>query len=258
MIPMTFHFAFFRGATDWPWLDFHTLCLKSCKERSGATRIIVHYDRNGSGEAWEAAKDISGIEWRQAPAFFTLNDKPLTDQRVMVDYYRLQVLYEEGGFFCDLDFMFFRNFAPLRHNTAVIGTICQQKKKLGCGLMGCVPGSTFIQAYIDEYKNWTPAEQKKVWVFASVIPWKLSQTHPVTVLKRSAFYPLAWSNKTFWLGENINTKDSYCIHLWESGHPAMTVPLLMKTCIANEIAKVMGETVKPSVVQVRDGILSFD
>jgi hypothetical protein len=258
MIPMVFHFAYFRGATDWPWLDFHTLCLKSCQSRSGAEKIIVHYDRDGEGAAWDAAKAIPNIEWRVATTFYELNGHPLTDQRVMVDYYRLQILYNEGGFFCDLDFMFLKNMTALRHSPAVIGTICQQKKKLGCGLMACVPGSEFIKAYIESYKDWNPAEQKKVWVFASVVPWMLSLKHPVTVLKRSAFYPLAWSNKTFWLGQPINIKNSYCIHLWESGHPHMTVPLLMNTCLAPEIAKVMGEPLKPALVQVRSGILSFD
>jgi len=258
MIPMVFHFAFIRGATDWPWLDFHTLCLKSCVARCGAARIVVHYDRDGAGADWDAARAIPDIEWRVVAPFYELNGHPLTDQRVMVDYYRLQVLYNEGGFFCDLDFMFLKNFTALRHYPAVIGTICQQKKKLGCGLMGAVPGSDFIKAYIESYKDWNPAEQKKVWVFASVIPWQLSLTHPVMVLKRSAFYPLAWSNKTFWLGQAINMRDSYCVHLWESGHPQMTVPLLMKTCIAPEISKVLGEPMVPSIVQVRSGLLSFD
>jgi len=258
MIPMVFHFAFIRGATDWPWLDFHTLCLKSCVARCGAARIVVHYDRDGAGADWDAARAIPDIEWRAVAPFYELNGHPLTDQRVMVDYYRLQVLYNEGGFFCDLDFMFLKNFTALRHYPAVIGTICQQKKKLGCGLMGAVPGSDFIKAYIESYKDWNPAEQKKVWVFASVIPWQLSLTHPVMVLKRSAFYPLAWSNKTFWLGQAINMRDSYCVHLWESGHPQMTVPLLMKTCIAPEISKVLGEPMVPSIVQVRSGLLSFD
>jgi len=255
---MVFHFAFIRGATDWPWLDFHTLCLKSCVARCGAARIVVHYDRDGAGADWDAARAIPDIEWRAVAPFYELNGHPLTDQRVMVDYYRLQVLYNEGGFFCDLDFMFLKNFTALRHYPAVIGTICQQKKKLGCGLMGAVPGSDFIKAYIESYKDWNPAEQKKVWVFASVIPWQLSLTHPVMVLKRSAFYPLAWSNKTFWLGQAINMRDSYCVHLWESGHPQMTVPLLMKTCIAPEISKVLGEPMVPSIVQVRSGLLSFD
>jgi len=255
---MVFHFAFIRGATDWPWLDFHTLCLKSCVARCGAARIVVHYDRDGAGADWDAARAIPDIEWRAVAPFYELNGHPLTDQRVMVDYYRLQVLYNEGGFFCDLDFMFLKNFTALRHYPAVIGTICQQKKKLGCGLMGAVPGSDFIKAYIESYKDWNPAEQKKVWVFASVIPWQLSLTHAVMVLKRSAFYPLAWSNKTFWLGQAINMRDSYCVHLWESGHPQMTVPLLMKTCIAPEISKVLGEPMVPSIVQVRSGTLSFD
>jgi mannosyltransferase OCH1-like enzyme len=258
MIPMTFHFAFFRGATDWPWLDFHTLCLKSCKVRSGAIKIVVHYDRDGSGVAWDAAKDISGIEWRQTELSWAINGQPITDQRIMADYHRLQVLHTEGGFYCDLDFIFLKEFNPLRHYPAVIGVQCKQKMKLACGLIGAIPGSTFIKAYIDSYKDWTPSEEKKVWTFANVIPWKLSQEYPVQVIPRSAFYPVAWSNKTFWQGQAVPIKNAYAIHLWETLHPELSVEILMKTCLAAEIAKITGEPVKPAVVQVREGLLSFD
>jgi hypothetical protein len=130
--------------------------------------------------------------------------------------------------------------------------------KLACGLIGSVAGSTFIKAYIDSYKDWTPKEQDKVWTFANVIPWKLSQEYPVHVIPRSAFYPVAWSNKTFWTGQQIPMKNSFAVHTWESLHPELSIDVLMKTCLAPEIAKIMGTPQKPSIVQVRSGILSFE
>ena len=252
MIPMLFHFAYLGG----DWQDYHTLCLKSCKTRSGATRVVVHYDREGSGAAWEAAKAIQGIEWRQVTIEWSINGHSVSDLHSMTDYYRLQVLLAEGGFFCDLDFVFLKEFNALRHYPAVIGVQCKQKMKLSCGLLGAIPDSTFIKAYIESYKDWTPEE--KTVTFANVVPWRLSQEYPVQVIPRSAFYPVAWSNKTFWQGQPVPLKNSYAIHLWEALHPDLSVDMLKRTCLSADIAKITGEPSKPAVVQVREGLLSFD
>ena len=258
MIPMTFHFAFFRGATNWPWLDFHTLCLKSCIARAGAEKIVVHYDRDGEGDAWTDARTLPNIEWRQTVLDWSIHGKPITDQRIMADYHRLQVLHTEGGFYCDLDFIFLRPFNMLRYYPAIIGTQCKQKKKLACGLIGAIAGSTFIRAYLDEYQKWEPSEEAKVWTFANVIPWTLSETHPVHVLPRVTFYPVCWSNKTFWAGRPHPMKNSYAVHLWETLHPELSVEVLMKTCLAPEIEKILGPSEKPGIVQVRSGLLTFE
>lgn len=258
MIPLVFHFAYFRGKTNWQWMDFHTLCLQSCLSRANPERIIVHYDREGEGTAWEAARALP-IEWRQVTIADTINGFPVTDQRLWVDVYRLGVLQAEGGFFCDLDFVFLKNFEPLRHHTAIIGTQCKQKKKLACGLMGCVPGSAFIQAYLDAYKEWSPAEEKAFWRFANNIPWDLSLKHEVTVLPRVTFYPMAWSNKTFWTGAVPKLKQAYAIHLWESLHPELSMEVLMKTGLAEEIKRILKQpTASVGVITVTSGILSFD
>jgi hypothetical protein len=258
MIPMVFHFCFFQGQSDRQWLDVHTLCLKSCQDRSGVERIIVHYDREGTGEHWNAAKSLSNIEWRATVLDWTINEHQITDYQIMSDYYRLQTLYKEGGFFCNLDFVFLKPFNLLRHYPAVIGTQCKQKMKLSSGLIACVPSSSFVKAYIDSYKEWTPPDQKKSYTFTNDVPWKLSQEYAVHVIPRSGFYPVAWSNKTFWFGQHIPMKNSYAIHLWETLHPELSVDILKKTCLADEISKIMKEPLKHSVVHIRSGILSFD
>ena len=258
MIPLTFHFAFFRGSTNWAWRDYHTLCLRSCNSRAGAEQIVVHYDRDGDGAAWDEAKALPNIEWRLVSPDWSIHGKPVSDQRIMVDYYRLQVLQSEGGFFCDLDFVFLKSFNQIRHYPAVIGTQCKQKKKLACGLIGAIAGSMFVNAYLDEYKNWTVDEERTPWTFANVIPWRLSETYPVYVLPRIAFYPLAFSNKAFWSGLPIQLKSSYAIHLWQPLHPELSVDVLMTTCLAPEIEKLNTPHQVRGIIQVRSGLLTFD
>ena len=255
---MTFHFAFYRGMTDWRWRDFHTLCLKSCQKLSGATRIVVHYDREDSGPLWDAARAIGGIEWRQSTFAATINGHPVHDQRLLCDVYRLQTLWEEGGFFCDLDFVFLKSFEKIRDAQAIIGTQCKQKKKLACGLMGCVPGAAFIRAYLDAYQTWEPDQQKHVWTYANCIPWDLSQKFPVTVLNRPTFYPVAWSNKTFWSGGKTCLKNAYAVHLWETLKPTLTVEDLRKTVLAPVLEQVLDDQPK-GIAQLLPGILlTFD
>jgi hypothetical protein len=124
--------------------------------------------------------------------------------------------------------------------------------------MGCVPGSAFMRAYLDAYKDWTPKEQQKVWTFANIIPWKLSLEHPVCVLPRVVFYPVAWSNKSFWTGAVPKLKNAFALHLWETLHPELSMETLGKTGLAAEIQRILQPAAKESAVSFRSGILSFD
>ena len=255
---MVMHFAFFRGETLFKWRDIHTLCLQSCRFFTGAQKIVVHYDVSGEGDHWNQAVLIPGIEWRNTTFSTTINGHPVTDQRIACDMYRLQTLNTEGGFFCDLDFLFLGSFETLRHHEAVIGTQCKAKQKLCCCLMGSVTGSAFIRAYIDAYKEWTPAEQKKWWKFANTIPWNLAQQHPIHVVARPVFFPWCWSNKKFLQGMPVKVTHSIAMHLWESLHPELTVEDLKKTVIAAVIKELHGETQPTAVSSKPGGLLTFN
>lgn len=235
MIPNVFHFSFFRGPKMFAWRDIHTLCLQTCKNNAGADRIVVHYDIPGEGPAWEEAKSMTCVEWRQVEPDWKVNGHQVTDQRIFCDVYRLKTLLAEGGFYCDLDFLFFKSFYDLRRYRAVIGTQCKAKCKLACGLMGAQPNAEFIEAYLEMYNQWTPEQEKQWWTYANSIPWNLAYIYPVTVLDRSVFYPWAWSDKKFLKGAKIRFEQSLAIHLWEHLHPTMTVEDLKATCIGELI-----------------------
>ena len=255
MIPLVFHFGYFRGSNGWAWRDLHTLCLRTCLANVKPDRIIVHYDRDGEGEHWETARGLPGIEWRLETYEQKVNGYDVSDQRLPADVFRLKTLINEGGFYCDMDFVFLKPFDVLRHHEAMIGTQCKQKMKLACGLMGCEAGSVYLQAYLDKYKSWTPKDAKTFWGFANRVPWDLAQVMPdkVKVCDRVAFYPVTWSNKSFWSGAPIKMVNSYAVHLWESLHPELTVEDLRKTCLRDVIDKL--DTPATGVVCMKPGIL---
>jgi hypothetical protein len=243
-IPMVFHFTYYRGSKDWRWTDIHTLCLKSCQAMTGATKLVVHYDREDSGVDWDAARALANVEWRQREFAASINGHPVTDQRLVHDLHRLRTLWEEGGWYCDLDFVFLKSMEILRHNAAVIGTQCKQKSKLNCALIGAVPGSAFIGAYLEKYMSWTPDLEKTFWIPANNWPWELSQKFHTqcTVLPRPAFYAVAWSNKSFWKGGKTCLRNAYALHLWETLRPGMTVEDLRKTVLSDHLRNLDGET----------------
>lgn len=232
-IPATFHFGYFRGAKNWDWTEIHTLCIKSCHHFAKAETIIVHYDRDGEGPAWDAVKALPYVSWTQVEPTWTQNGVTLTDQRAFNDVFRLRTLYTQGGWYCDLDFIFIKSFEGLAGDAeAVIGIQNKQRKKLAAGLMGCVPGAAFIKAYLDKYENYSEADMKKFWVPANVWPWELSQIHPVKLIERNVLYPFGWSNVLFWSGKPVPLKKARAVHLWESLYKDADEAALLKSCLA--------------------------
>ena len=255
---MVFHFTYFRGTTDWRWSDIHTLCLKSCQKMTGATQIVVHYDREDSGVDWDVARALGGIEWRQRNFEAVINGHPVKDQRLIHDTHRLRTLWEEGGWYCDLDFVFLKSFEKLRHNPAVIGTQCKQKSKLNCALIGAVPGAAFIGGYLAKYQEWSPDLEKSFWIPANTWPWELSHRYPCEVLPRPAFYPVAWSNKSFWKGGKTCVKNSYAVHLWESMKPTLCVESLRSTVLSSHVEAVSDDRAVSTVNLLPAVTLTFD
>jgi hypothetical protein len=254
MIPMVFHFTFFRGTKDWKWTDIHTLALKSCLRHSGAEKAVVHYDRDASGAAWDEARAFGSVEWRLLPVTMGfVNGFPVADQRLSHDMQRLRILWEEGGWYCDLDFVFLKSFEILRHNSAVIGTQCKQKSKLNCALMGAEPGSAFIGGYLAKYREWTPDLEKTFWIPANNWPWELSQKYPCAVLPRPAFYAVAWSNKSFWKGGKTCLRNAYAVHLWETLRPELCVEDLKKTVLEDHVRGLEGE-IQTGVARLLPGL----
>lgn len=250
MIPNIFHFLF----NDDVWNELNTLCLKSCKIKSGAERIIVYCGTPGSGPAWVEAQSIPGIDWNYGHFPCTLNGHIVSDRNVMKQYHGLYKLYLFGGFLCDLNFIFLKSIEEFRHNPVVIGLSCKAKKKLSNDLIGAEPESPFIKDLIDTYKGVNPATEEN-WIKASANDsWMLALQHNVTVLPRPTLFPWCSSNKQFVQGKPVLFKKSHAFRIWNN----VDVATLRKTCLGPTIAEIeSGQT--SSNVSVKSGMLfTFD
>jgi len=220
MIPMVFRFCYYRENA---FTDVHLLCLRSCQQFTNAHRVVVHYNGNGEGPHWDTARALPGVEW-------------IHDAEEGLDF-RLRTLEREGGFFAELDFVFLKSFEALRHHKAVIGIQSLDKQKLCSALIGAVPGCAFIKACIG-------ASEDELW--------NIAKTQDVHVVRRPVFYPLCWSNRTFFKGKQISLKNSVAIHLWEPLHPDLTVEALGRTVLGPVIKEIIdGE--KQAIVTCRPG-----
>lgn len=248
VIPNDLHFSYFQGANGFAWRDIHTACLLSAKAHTKFEKIIVHYDADGEGPWWQLARTIPGITWRRvAPLKMQVNGYPVSDTRLPCDLYRLRTLFNEGGVYADLDFIFLGDFSHLLTTTAFIGTQCLAKKKLACGLMGSTIASDFIRQYRAAYKKWEPRHEKTFWDYANTVPWEISRATPCHVLSMDTFYPWRWSNKTFLQGETPRgLKSAIACHLWESIQPDLTVADLLKTALEPWIKPFWGGHLEPA------------
>jgi len=252
MIDLTFHFCFFRGAELAPWRDIYTFCLKSCQRSAMAQKIVVYYDSPGEGLEWDAAHDLTDIVWKQDEFPTEYNDP-----RLISDIFKLQVLEREGGFACDLDFLFLSSFEKFRHNDAVIGVQCKAKRKLTCSIIGSKPNAEFVYSYIDTLTHLSPAQIANYDKITNVIPWELSARYPVTVLPRPVFFPWCWSNKKFLTGGALNVKQSAAMCVWGTVYPSITLDDLKKTSISKIIEKIETNNQPTAVTSRPGGILQF-
>jgi hypothetical protein len=250
MIPNTFHFMF-NGDV---WTELNTLCLKSCRLKSCADKIIVYCGTPGSGQDWVAAQCIPGIVWNYAHFPCTLNGHIVSNKDIMRQYHGLYKLYLFGGFLCDLNFIFLKSFEEFRHNPVVIGLNCKAKKKLSSDMIGAIPESPFIKSLLDTYKGVNPATESN-WTKASANDsWMLALQHTVTILPRPTLFPWCSSNKQFVNGKPVLFKKSHAFRIWNN----TPVEVLRKTCLGPTIKEIESGH-SSSNVSVKEGILfTFD
>jgi hypothetical protein len=247
MIPNSFHFLWNEGV----WSELYTLCLKSCRLKSGAERIVVYCHTAGSGPAWDAAHEIPGVEWVcsafPAPGL-------VSNSKIIRDHHGLNILYKHGGFLADLNFIFLKSFDEFRHAPVTIGLSCKAKKKLSGDLIGAEPGSAFIKDLIDTYKDVNPATEENWYKASANDSWMLALQHEVSILPRPTLFPWCSSNKNFVKGRPVLMKKSAAFRIWHD----LDVNTLRKTCIASVIDEIeSGHT--SANVSVKPGMLfTFD
>ena len=129
MIPKVIHFCWFGGKRK-PRLIKD--CIRSWKRYLPDYEIIEWNEENS---------DLSHPFVKEA--------YELKKWAFVSDYIRLKALYDFGGIYLDTDMMVLKSFDSLLINTCFFGA--EDSEFISCGIIGCLPNNSFINACIEEY-----------------------------------------------------------------------------------------------------------
>ena len=248
MIPGIFHFVFgmkpdFGGK---PFNIVHYLAVKSAAELNRPDKMILHYQYEPTGEWFEKARPYLELNKIVAPQ--EIHGNKLYHVAHQADIVRLQMLYEYGGIYLDLDTISKKSLEAFRNNSFVIAkefkppvyytpwdrikTMIRLQKPSSLwekqeiyGLCNAVmmaePGSRFIELWLSSYKNFRSKGKDEFWVEHSVkVPFQLAGENPdiVTILEPQAFHYPCYDPKGLkrLFEKNLEFPEAYLHHLWET------------------------------------------
>jgi hypothetical protein len=235
MIPRTIHFIWIR-IDDTP-IDSNLFCIQTAVLNT-TCKIVLHTND-------ERITSIPGVEIRKRDIPTVINKHPVNYQDVIQsgslfhangkkkelncngkrvshvkDIIRLEILYEEGGIYSDLDVIWLRNPWELWDNQVVMAFTNQGYKVLCNAIIMAVPQHPAILQYKDYCISLFPC--KKYWIPAN--PYKLwKDRKDITMIKKKVFFPMGWnqsSDEDYYKSlEEKDVTSSVAIHLAKSMNP---------------------------------------
>ena len=213
-----------------PFSLAHYLAIESLRQVNRPERIYLYYRYEPSGEWWERCLPHVALVRFDPPQ--SIGGQVLLHPAHQADVARLQILYELGGIYLDLDTICVRSFQPLLDTDCVLGIEIADGHLMGLcnAVILAAPRSTFIKRWLDgfdpatsRWRGFRSAGRDLHWNEYSVrYPAFLAHWYPgeVTIEGPRSFYSPSWSEeglrKLFVLPPDTDDSDAYCHHLWES------------------------------------------
>ncbi len=229
MIPNIIHlcYGFADDFDSKPFSLVHYLTVKSAVEVHRPEAVRLYYRYEPLGFWWERARPYLELVPTAPPR--EVAGVPIRHCAHQTDLLRLQVLYQHGGIYLDMDVLSLRSFAPLRGNACVLA---QEGVGGSVGLCNAVilaaPRAPFLDLWIKGFdprtslwRGFRSAGRDEHWnEYAVRYPAFLAERFPqhVTVLGDKAFFWPTWTDEHLALlfgPSDLTLDDSYCVHLWE-------------------------------------------
>lgn len=219
-IPKIIHLIYLKGID---FMDFHYGCVKSMIKNMPDYKIIIYNDVEPvNNKYWNDIKNYVTIQHIEPPN--TFDDYPLKYIQYKADVIRLELLYEHGGIYLDLDMLIIKNFDNI-FNTGKDFYISEEGEK-GEGLinsfLACKPKNGFIKKWLESFKiglrmdNWAYhiRESNKMLLDNNK---HYFIKYNIEIIESKYFFPFKWSDKEKFININENLNDDiYGVHLYET------------------------------------------
>jgi hypothetical protein len=226
-IPKIIHMIYFK---ERDFREYHLRCIESVVRHMPEYKIIMHNDIEPSdNEYWIKMKEYPQIEVvnRSRPREF--DGFNLHFVQYQADVTRLEVLYEYGGIYLDLDILLIKNFSDIFESNHDF-YICKEAKDGENGESGLInsflaakPNNEFLKIWLDNFKiglrmdNWAYHIRETNKTLVQENPhYKIK--YGICLLEHEYFFPFPWYDRDAFENKRdiVFHEKTYGIHLFDT------------------------------------------
>ena len=223
-IPKIIHLIYFK---ERDLCNYHLRCINSMLKYMPDYKIIIYNDIEPiNNSIWNELKQNNNIEikYKERPSHF--DDYKLNYVQYQADIVRLEILYEYGGIYLDLDILLIKNFDTIFTSNKDL-YISKDSPNKDSGLinafMAAKPKNEFIKIWLNKIKA---GIRMNIWEYnISVTNKKLLEKnlhykykYNIEIIDYHHFFPIDWRDKHIYESiQPYNFKiDTYGVHLWDT------------------------------------------
>lgn len=215
MIENICHFIFGLKEQTEEFLFTYYISVYSAFIINKPTEMNFYYHYEPYGLWWEELKKIKNLYLHKVNIPDKIGKKPIKKTAHKCDKLRMDILYDKGGIYLDIDTICVKPWKHLLKGDVVLGM--EYPDGICNAIMFTKPKSKFFKIWMDFYeKHFNPDGWREASI---VLPYKLSQYYSnlVTIKNPDVFFLPNWNetNKIFEL-ENDIPENLITLHLWES------------------------------------------
>lgn len=214
-IPNICHFIFgLQEQTD-DFLFAYYISVYSAFIINVPDRICFYYHYQPKGIWWEELKKIPNIQFEIIDIPTHIGDKQIKKTAHRADWARMNILYDRGGIYLDIDTICAKPWSNLLNNNVVLG---KQTGRVGIcnAIMFTKPRSDFFKMWLDNYEEYFCPNG---WNESSIdLPYTLSLKYPDLLLLKEAdvfFLPSFYEIRKIFCTDNEIPTNLISLHLWE-------------------------------------------
>jgi hypothetical protein len=220
------HFIFF-GYTEFEYI--HYIAILSAIKYNPNAKVNLFYYKESNNKYWNEIKGLCNMIYTIPPDY--ANNKEITHYQYKADFLRLEILYNYGGVYLDIDVITLKSYENLINYSCCLSgekyiddiikfsNNPENFASVTNAIIICKKKDPFIKEWLDQtskqYMN------NNIWAWHAVIlPLELIKTNSfnVHIEPVESFIPFDFRCHDI-LNNNNNNLDisrSYCFHLWET------------------------------------------
>ncbi len=216
MIPNICHFVFGLKEQKDEFSFCFYIAVFSAYIINNPSVIHFYYHYEPFGRWWDKLKNIPVLKLEKIDIPMKIGNKPIHKVAHKADWVRMNMLFDKGGIYLDIDTICIEPWKQLLDNDVVLG---KQSGHVGIcnAIMFTVPKSEFFKIWLDKYES---EFNPNGWNESSInLPYNISKQHPnrLTLKEPNVFFlPNFNETENIFVNNRNIPSNLISLHLWET------------------------------------------